>query len=77
MQFGTATVCLVTKTAALRGRCDKANVYGALLECCTVLWSLSAEWHSYKLAEVPNKYRNSQCGVQAQIGTNCPKNLII
>jgi hypothetical protein len=43
MQFGTATVCFMTKTAALRGRCDKANVDGALSECCTILWGLSAE----------------------------------
>jgi hypothetical protein len=38
MQFGKATVCFMTETAALRGRWDKANVYGALSECCTVLW---------------------------------------
>jgi len=43
MQFGTATVCFVTKTAALQGRCDKGNVYGALSECCVVFRRLSAE----------------------------------
>jgi hypothetical protein len=47
MQFGMATVCFMAKTAALRGRCDKANVYDALPECCKVLWGLSAEWHYY------------------------------
>jgi len=36
MQFGTATFFSMTKTAALQVRCDKANVYGALSECCTI-----------------------------------------
>ena len=42
------------------------NVYGGLSECCTVLWGLSVEWHSYRLAEIPNKYRNSLSVLQAQ-----------
>ena len=56
-----------------KGRCDKAYVYGALSECCTILRGLSAEWHSYKLSEIPNKYRNSLPVLQAQTHTNYPK----
>jgi hypothetical protein len=71
MQFGTATVSFMNKTAALQGRWDKANLYGALSECCTVLWGLSAEWHCYKLAEIPNKYRNLFFVLQAQTRQIC------
>ena len=59
MQFVTATNFTWPETAALRGRCDKPYVYGALSECCTVLCGLSAEWRSYRLSEIPNKYCNS------------------
>ena len=75
MQFGTATVCFVTKTAALQGRCDKANVYGALSECCTIFRSLSVERHSYKLSEIHNKYRNSLSMLQTKNTLKFPQNL--
>jgi len=54
-------------------RCDKPYVYRALSEFCTILRVLSAEWHSYKLSEIPNKYRNSLSVLQAQTHTSCPK----
>ena len=61
------------KAAALQGRCDKANVYGTLLEYCTIFRGLSAEMHSYKLSEIQNKYRHSLSVLQTQTGRNWPK----
>jgi len=49
------------------------NVHGALPECCTIFWGLLAEWHSYKLSEMQNKYRNSLSVLQAKTRPNCPK----
>ena len=59
MQFDVATIGFVIKPAALEGRCNKQYVYGVLWECCTVLRGLSAEWHYYRLSDIPNKYRSS------------------
>ena len=73
MQFGVATIGFVTKPAPLRGRCNKQYVYGVLQECSTVLRGLSAEWHYYRLSEIPNKYRNSLSGLQTQTRKICPK----
>jgi hypothetical protein len=45
---------------------------------CTVGYrGLSAEWHSYKLSEIPNIYHNTLSVLQAQTGTNCTKNMHI
>ena len=67
----------VIKTAALQGRCDKANVYGALSECCTVFRGLSAEWHSYKLSEIQTNYSYSLSVLQVQIDSKCPNNTLL
>jgi hypothetical protein len=72
MQFGMATVCLLHCEGDVTMR-----MYAVLSECGTVLWGLSAEWHSYKLAEVPNKHRNSMSVLQAQTRQIAPKHTSI